>query len=114
MEERQVKQVIVFRKDLRKGEHAVRLGKVIAQCCHASLGALLKMFNKIPTYSEKDNEGNCEVDSVEYSVKFQPNSVLDKWLNERFTKICLYVNNDEELVALYEKIKMKIQISHVR
>ena len=41
--DRAVKQVIVFRKDLLKGDHAIRKGKFAAQVAHGSLGALLKL-----------------------------------------------------------------------
>lgn len=75
------KQVIVMRKDLN-----MRKGKMIAQGSHASLGALLKFFDKI------ENKG-----SITYKVQFGKNSYLDQWLNGTFTKICLYVNSEEEL-----------------
>lgn len=87
-----VKQVIVFRKDLLKGEHAIRKGKFAAQCCHASLGALLKYF-------EKSESGNA----IEYQVAFEKGTVLDKWLNGIFTKICLSVDNEEQLLELKKK-----------
>ena len=104
MEERDVKQVLVFRKDLLKGENAIRKGKFAAQCCHASLGAVLSLMEKIPTYKSNDGE-ECELENITYQVTFEPNSVLDKWLNGIFKKICLCVNNDEELIELYNKIK---------
>lgn len=87
--ERNVKQVIVIRKDL-----GMRKGKMIAQGSHASLGALLKLFQK-----------NEDKDNITYSCCFEKESYLDKWLNGIFTKICLYVENEEELISLYEKIK---------
>ena len=76
-----VKQVIVMRRDL-----GMRKGKLIAQGSHASLGALLKFFEKI------ENR-----DTITYTVQFGKNSYLDQWLNGIFTKICLYVNSEEEL-----------------
>ena len=88
--DRQVKQVIVMRKDLN-----VRKGKLISQGCHSSIGALLTMFNKQKYPDER----------TKYSVEFEEGSVLDKWLNGIFTKICLYVESEEELVSLYERIK---------
>lgn len=97
---RKVKQVIVFRHDLLK---TLRKGKIGAQVAHASLGALLKHFNKD---SHNDDYGT----KIEYSVSFRNDSILDKWLNGIFTKICLYVENDEELVALYNKITSESDI----
>ena len=76
-----VTQVIVMRKDLN-----MRKGKMIAQGSHASLGSLLKFFDKI------ENKGSCT-----YKVQFGKDSYLDQWLNGPFTKICLYVNSEEEL-----------------
>ena len=40
----QTKQVIIFRKDLLKGENGIRKGKFGAQCAHASLCAFLSWF----------------------------------------------------------------------
>ena len=93
----EVKQVIVFRKDLIKGEHAVRKGKIAAQVAHASIGALLK-WAKMDFMSTDMGK--------EYLIEFcfDENSILDKWLNGIFTKICVCVENDEELVALYNRI----------
>ena len=82
-----------MRKDHAK---QCRKGKLVAQGSHGSLGALLTMFNK----EEVDGK-------VRYTVDFEKDSILDKWLNGIFTKICLMVENDEELVALYERIKQE-------
>lgn len=93
----EVKQVIVFRKDLMKGEHSLRKGKIAAQVAHASLGALLKFFNK---ESHNDDYGTRYI----YSCEFRDHTILDKWLNGIFTKICVMVDNEEELLKLYNKI----------
>ena len=97
------KQVIVFRKDLLKGPNAIRKGKFGAQCAHASLGALLKLFN----ISKKEpirlgSYGDIESGQIhyEYSVTFGKDSVLNDWLNGKFTKVVVSVDSDEELVAL--------------
>ena len=97
------KQVIVFRKDLLKGPNAIRKGKFGAQVAHASLGALLKLFN----ISKKEpirlgSYGDIEPGQTyyEYSVTFGENTVLDDWLNGKFTKVVVSVNSDEELLEL--------------
>ena len=97
------KQVIVFRKDLLKGPNAIRKGKFGAQVAHASLGALLKFFN----ISKKElirlgSYGDIEPGQIqyEYSVTFGENTVLDDWLNGKFTKVVVSVNSDEELLEL--------------
>lgn len=50
------KQVIVFRKDLLKGEHAIRKGKFAGQVAHASMASLLKLFTIERTNAQ---EGKC-------------------------------------------------------
>ena len=97
------KQVIVFRKDLLKGPNAIRKGKFGAQVAHASLGALLKFFN---IYKREPirlgSYGDIEPGQVqyEYNVIFEENTVLDDWLNGKFTKIVVSVDSDEELLEL--------------
>lgn len=92
----EVKQVIVFRHDLLK---TLRKGKIAAQVAHASICALLKAFNKV-----------AENNTTKYTVEFNDDSVLGKWLNGIFTKICLMVENEKELLELYEKIKSESDI----
>ena len=97
------KQVIVFRKDLLKGPNAIRKGKFGAQVAHASLGSLLKLFNRYKQEPIKLGlHGESEPGQVqyEYSVVFKEKSVLDDWLNDKFTKVVVSVNSDEELIAL--------------
>ena len=97
--DRQVKQVIVMRKDLK-----TRKGKYCSQASHASLGALLKCFKKeyITSYEGEDCE---EPMGVKYSMNVFNDSYLDKWLNGIFTKITLSVDSEDELLSLYNTIK---------
>lgn len=89
------KQVIVMRTDLRNSNgQKIRTGKFIAQGSHASLGALLKCFRK---YTTSD-------DTTVYSTEFGKDSVMEAWLNGVFTKICVSVDSEKELVDLYESI----------
>lgn len=97
------KQVIVFRKDLLKGPNAIRKGKFGAQVAHASLGALLKLFSiykrepiRLGSYGDVEPGQTC----YEYSLAFGENTVLDDWLNGKFTKVVVSVNSDEELLEL--------------
>ena len=96
------KQVIVFRKDLLKGPNAIRKGKFGAQCAHASLGALLKLFSVYK--QELVRFGTIETDpgkiQYKYDLTFGKDSVLDDWLNGKFTKVVVSVDSDEELIAL--------------
>ena len=97
------KQVIVFRKDLLKGPNAIRKGKFGAQVAHASLGSLLKLFNRYKQEPIKLGlHGESEPGQVqyEYSVVFKEKSVLDDWLNDKFTKVVVSVDSEEELLEL--------------
>lgn len=81
------KQIIIIRKDLN-----MRKGKMVAQGAHASMKALLDVFE----YGDKSMRLNYE----------DLEDVRD-WLDGRFTKICVSVNSEEELVNIYEQAKAK-------
>lgn len=70
------KQVIVLRKDL-----GMRKGKMVAQGAHASLGAILR------------------------DGKLKKSKDIDAWLEGRFTKICVSVDSEEELLEVYQDAK---------
>lgn len=90
--DRQVKQVIIL--DKSKG---CNTGKYVSQGAHASLGALLKMFTKLVHTGTNETYTVC-------SARFGENSILDKWLNGIFTKICLAANTEEEMLDIYHKV----------
>lgn len=96
------KQVIVFRKDLLKGPNAIRKGKFGAQVAHASLGALLTCFSVHKEELIKFGTIDVEPGQIqyEYNLTFDKDSVLDDWLNGKFTKVVVSVDSDEELIAL--------------
>lgn len=103
-ENRKVKQVIVFRKDLINGEkHSISFGKVGSQCSHASMAALLKCFEKKDVFST-EKEDSDEPLYVKYDLNVYKDTYLDKWLNGLFTKIVVGIDNEEKLLKLYEKI----------
>lgn len=68
------KQVIVLRKDL-----GMRKGKMVAQGAHASLGAVLR-------------DGKLKTDAD-----------TKAWCEGRFTKICVSVDSEEELLEIYKQ-----------
>jgi len=84
----ETKQVIVMRKDLK-----MRRGKQIAQGSHASMKVILDGMER------GDLGSTREVLSTSYDY----GSPMDDWLNGQFTKICVYVNSEEELNELYSK-----------
>jgi len=75
------KQVIVLRKDLN-----MRKGKMVAQGAHASMGAIL---------------GLCQVKNDMLELKMDDR--VRPWLTGRFKKICVYVNSEQELLAIHNQ-----------
>lgn len=85
-----VKQVIVIRKDLN-----MRMGKVAAQSAHAAMKAILDS-----AYSTTRKNG-WSLDGVT-KLTFPVDAEMRAWLEHGFTKICVYVNSEEELMQIYE------------
>ena len=79
------KQVIVIRKDLN-----MRKGKMVAQGAHASMAAILRLASR---------EGDNLI--IPLDARIEP------WLTGRFTKICVSVNSEAELLAIHEKAAAK-------
>ena len=71
-----VKQILVIRKDLNMGK-----GKLVAQGCHASISFLTRKLQ----------------------VGRKMNSVEEQWVNDRFTKICVRVDSEQELIDIHQK-----------
>ena len=83
------KQVILVRKDLK-----MRRGKEIAQSCHASLAAILNLGTFEHSYINGATELNIPV-----APQFQD------WLEDKFAKICVTVQSEEELLHYYSLAK---------
>lgn len=84
-----VKQVIVWRKDLK-----VRLGKKMAQAAHASMAPILNMM------TIDNNDGTSFV--IKEEKLFSP---FMMYKLGAFKKIVVSVDNEEELLQLYNRIK---------
>lgn len=85
------KQIIVMRKDLRNIDgQKIRTGKQIAQGAHASLKAILNMGS-----IQETNDGPSVVIPI-------TNKALHDWVLGRYTKVCVYVESEEELLNVYE------------
>ena len=95
------KQIIVVRKDLRntKGEK-VRTGKLCSQIAHASLGAVLEYKHAI---NITDILFQTEYGSSNQVIIKKYNNPLTKWLEGSFTKICVSVNSEQELLDIYNR-----------
>lgn len=93
MSERHVKQVIVWRKDLK-----VRAGKRMAQAAHASMAPIFNMM-----YDESGPVDCC------FSIYCEDEDPFVIWKNGKFTKIVVSVDNEEQLLQLFERIKTERQ-----
>jgi len=92
--DKKVKQTIIFRKDLLKGEKSIRRGKFASQVAHSSMAVILNMMEREEIY---------EGDKMILTLKEE--TPIYKWINGLFTKICVSCENEEELLKLYEKAK---------
>lgn len=90
-----------MRTDLKntKGEK-VRTGKLIAQGAHASMKAVLELFEEEPWEVSQSSEG-----SVKLSLFVGTGTAIHDWLMGKFTKVCLKVDSEEALLAVYAKAK---------
>lgn len=73
----------------------LRTGKMIAQGAHASMKVILDMMDTTVVFR----------DAVYYdkTLPCEKASPLDEWINGLFTKVCVGVDTEEELLDLYEK-----------
>ncbi len=74
------KQIIILRKDLN-----MRKGKMVAQGAHASMAVILEEQLKL----------------------HYPTPAIADWLSGSFTKICVSVDSEDELVQLYTEAKAR-------
>lgn len=86
--EKRIKQVIVVRKDLN-----MRKGKLVSQGAHASLSIFFNLMKQNP--NSKPADGHFELDIN--------NPYIINWINGHFTKICVYVNSEQELLDIHQK-----------
>jgi len=80
-ESRRIKQVIVMRHDLK-----MRRGKQIAQGAHASISFLCRRLQ---------NGGSVSLDDFPEDQQV--------WLRGSFAEVCVRVNSEEELIAIYDR-----------
>ena len=89
-----IKQIIVMRKDLK-----MRKGKMIAQGAHASLKVFLDIGQVIPHFIHTMGKP----DSHEFM--FPLSDSMKEWVEGIFTKICVSVQSEEELLKVYSEAK---------
>lgn len=111
------KQVLILRRDLiRKqlGDEGLGLffGKYCAMSAHASVNALLYLMNQSKTLEEQPlqfTNGKAKL-----TLEIEENSALHLWLSGIYTKICVFVDSEEELKAVYDKAKgMNLPVSYI-
>ena len=92
----EVKQCIVIRRDLKMGK-----GKCVSQGAHASMACLLNnMF-------ADDKKVQLSKATLKYLYGADVADAFMNYVNGtcRFTKVCVYVNSEQELLDIYEKAK---------
>lgn len=91
MADNEPKQVLIWRNDLRNVQgQKVRTGKICAQLAHASMKAILNVG-----FWENDENRQC------LFIPIDKNEALTKWLQGRFTKVCVSVDSESELLDIY-------------
>lgn len=90
-----VKQVIVFRRDLK-----CRKGKLLAQSGHA---AMMFLSEQLRSPEVDDNVRIFVKDKVQKIVLLTQEQ--QAWFDGLFTKICLVVDGEAQLRDLYDKAK---------
>lgn len=85
---KKIKQILVIRKDLN-----MRKGKVAAQAAHASMKVLLDIGYVMES----------EIGLPTLVVPLDDN--IKDWLLGAFTKVCVSVNSEKELVDIYDHAK---------
>lgn len=90
------KQVIVMRKDLN-----MRKGKMIAQGAHASMKVILDFMHLSGDFKYIHSDGKEGRQEMIGHIK--AGTALSDWLNGLFTKVCVSVDSEKELLEVYDK-----------
>ena len=86
------KQVLIWRNDLK-----VRKGKIGSQLAHASMSVFFQKLEPDGTsgwQAEPDNRKGWFLPSLQY---------FEEYINGRFKKIVVYVNSEEEHLAIHKQ-----------
>ncbi len=90
-----VKQILVVRRDLN-----MRKGKIASQCAHASMKVFFDRMRKQPRESYPNSVLFFDFDWI---VDMTPEMI--EWKEGIFTKICVSVDSETELLDIHEKAK---------
>ena len=92
------KMMIVMRRDLK-----MRKGKIAAQAGHACIDAVLQALQK----EDRLNDLVSSPEGMMLKTTDKPESPLTEWFNNGCTKVCVYVDSEEELLAIAEKAEAR-------
>jgi PTH2 family peptidyl-tRNA hydrolase len=85
-----MKQMLVVRKDLN-----MRKGKIAAQCAHAAMKVLL----------DRVCGDGVSFDDGSHILEIDYRDIDKQWLFGEFTKVCVSVGSEEELLEAVEKAR---------
>lgn len=90
------KQMIVMRRDLK-----MRKGKIAAQAGHACVTAVLAAL----AWEGRLNEVRVTGGEITLAPSEKPATPLSEWFARGVTKVCLYVDSEEALLAIDRQAK---------
>ena len=83
-----------MRRDLK-----MRKGKIAAQAGHACIDAVLQALKK----EDRMNDLTRTPEGMMLNMTDKPDSPLSEWFNNGCTKVCVYVDSEEELLEIARK-----------
>lgn len=115
-----IKQVIVMRTNYpsEKGTKKLRRGKEIAQACHASIAFLTRKIQRLlagdnfnewtSTAIHADDPAEAYIEGFKAAMELLDISPVElDWINGIFTKICLKVDTEEQLLEIKRRADEK-------
>lgn len=91
--ERDIKQVIVFRKDLK-----MRAGKMAAQVAHGSMKVFFDMM-------QKNEDSDRATFTINLDKGFEVDRDIATWMKSGFKKVCLSCEDEGALLDIYQRAK---------
>ena len=101
-----IKQVIIMRKDLN-----MRKGKIAAQAGHACVNCVLKAAARVGGLLDWDSR--ADQGSMMSVSGRGTTAYLNEWFSNEYTKICVTVNSEKELLEYYKKIEDAGYVVHL-
>ena len=98
------KMMIVMRRDLK-----MRKGKIAAQAGHACIDAVLRALQK----EDRMNDLVMSADGMTLNNSDKPTSPLVEWFNNGCTKVCVYVDSEDDLLGIAGKAEERGIIASV-